>query len=112
MVCGTEAFSSDFASIAATGEYGPMRGVIGRVRLLSPRSALGTYREAGLVIMSAQSSACAGRTRTLVAEPSDVPACYNFLYEIEEQVPCGLSVNVDLDSGDITPYSFYMNARP
>jgi hypothetical protein len=48
-----------------------MHGVIGRVRLLSPRSALGTYREAGLVIMSAQSSACAGRTRTLVAEPSD-----------------------------------------
>jgi hypothetical protein len=34
------------------------------------------------------------------------------LWQFEEQVPCGLSVNVDLDSGDITPYSFYMNARP
>ena len=47
-----------------------MHGVIGRVRLLSPRSALGTYREGGgLVIMSAQSSACAGWTRTVVAKP-------------------------------------------
>jgi hypothetical protein len=44
MVDAKEAFSMDFAWIAATGEYGPMRGVIGRVRLLSLRSALGTYR--------------------------------------------------------------------
>ena len=43
----------------------------------------------GLVIMSAQSSACAGRTRTLVAEPR-MPACYNFLYAIERLLRFGL----------------------
>jgi hypothetical protein len=40
-------------------------------------------------MMSAQSSACAGRTRTLVAEPR-MPACYNFLYAIERLLRFGL----------------------
>jgi hypothetical protein len=44
--------------IAATGEYGPMRGVIGRVRLLSPRAARGST-------------------------PGGTGACYDFLYCIK-----------------------------
>jgi hypothetical protein len=36
---GLSVSTTAFARIAASGEYGPMRGVIGRVRLLSPRSA-------------------------------------------------------------------------
>ena len=48
--------------IAATGECGPMHGVIGRVRLLSRRSAHGST-------------------------PAGSEACYNFLYCIKRPRP-------------------------
>jgi hypothetical protein len=53
--------------IAATGEYGPMHGVIGRVRPLSPRSA---------------------RRST----PGGAGACYNFLYCIKTPAYCDAEV--------------------
>jgi hypothetical protein len=53
-----EVSTTGFAKIAASGEYGPMRGDIGRGRLLSPRSARRTT-------------------------PGGAGACYNFLYCIK-----------------------------
>jgi hypothetical protein len=82
MVDRTEAFSSDFALIAATGEYGPMHGVIGRVRLLSLRSAIGTYRESGVGGHVRAVECVPSLDLNLGWWPSDA-ACYNFLYEIQ-----------------------------
>ena len=42
-----EAFSTDFRQIAATGEYGPMHGVIGPFASYRRDPLLGTYREGG-----------------------------------------------------------------
>jgi hypothetical protein len=60
---------------------------------------LGTYRETGLVIMSAQSSAHAGWTRTLVAEPQ-MPACDNFLYCIKIALLLDVVARFDCPSQD------------
>lgn len=34
------------------------------------------------------------------------------VWQFAEQPVCGLSPNVDMDEGDLSPYSFYLSARP
>lgn len=34
------------------------------------------------------------------------------LWQFAEAGPCGLTVNVDMDEGTLTPYSFYLSSRP
>ena len=69
--------------IAATGEYGPMHGVIGRVRLLSPRSAPGTYGDGGAAGHVSAVKCVRRLDPNLGAEPRDA-VCYNFLYCIKD----------------------------
>ncbi len=66
-------------SIAATGEYGPMHGVIGRVRLLSPRAARRNLPRGG-----AGDHVRAGvRRRSGLRLQATDRDCYNFLYCIQ-----------------------------
>jgi hypothetical protein len=69
MVGRADAFKTDFARSLRPASMARCTGSSGGFASYLRDPLLGTYREKGLVIMSAQSSAHAGWTRTLVAEP-------------------------------------------